>query len=228
MSLLANLMTEIKAVFLKDRAYSFFTEHDIHSKLAHVAEDTLGIQRELYVKTSDGFMASRVHHEYPTPFRCLMKGSSFRKVSEEEYQQERQKNRRFRARRGYFDFVVLNTDFVASNKLSVVSGKSYAEFLKNLGNRRFPALDLAIEVVYFLTFDQKLHKGIMERRIDSTNQDYQKLVALMNFPEPHKIPFCKEAAMLFFSNTPHKSELQKKLGSSIKRDKKVSLHSFLK
>jgi hypothetical protein len=50
----------------------------------------------------------------------------------------------------------------------------------------------------------------MERRIDSTNQDYQKLVALMNFPEPHKIPFCKEAAMLFFSNTPHKSELQKK------------------
>jgi hypothetical protein len=62
-----------------------------------------------------------------------MKGSSFRRVSEKEYQQERQKNRRFRARRGYFDFVVLNADYVTSNKLSVVSGKRYTEFLENLG-----------------------------------------------------------------------------------------------
>jgi len=70
-----------------------------------------------------------------------------------------------------------------------------------------------VEVVYHPTFDEKPHVGIMERRVASTIQDYKKLVALTEFMFPHDTPFCKEAAMLFFSNTAYKDELNERFKS---------------
>lgn len=48
---------------------------------------------------------------------------------------------------------------------------------------------------------------MMKRRVASANQDYKKLVALKKFEFAPNVAFCKEAAMLFFSNTTHKEEL---------------------
>lgn len=132
---------------------------------------------------------------------------NFKVIPEDEFERKRQESPGFRARRGFMDLVVLNQDFIQSNNLSIVSGKRYKDVLKNLENQKYSALDLAVEVVYYPTFDEKPHTGIMKRRVASTNQDYEKLVALKNFPFAHNVPFCKEAAMLFFSNTTHKEEL---------------------
>jgi hypothetical protein len=104
---------------------------------------------------------------------------------------------------------VLNQDFIESNNLTVVSGKRFKDVLENLKNQKYPALDLALEVVYHTAFDKKPHIGTMKRRVASTDQDYEKLVALKKFEFAHDMPFCKEAAMLFFSNTAHKQELDK-------------------
>ena len=221
MLILDYLHTQVEAIF-KNHPYRFFTEHDIHSELALIATAMLQKQGSLYSKTKDGFVVSRIHHEYPTPFRCDMKDYNFRMVTEEEFNRKRREKIKIRARRGFIDFVVLNLDFISSNNLGVVSGKRYSSVLSSLRSQKYPALDLAVEVVYYPTFDEKSHKGIMQRRVNSTVQDYKKLVAIMDFRCPTESPFCKEAAMLFFSNTAHEDTL-KNMFHSFPEDKKVQL-----
>ncbi len=216
MSLLNHVHKEIKSIFEK-HPYRFFTEHDIHSELARIATEYLVGDGSLYAKTIEGYEVSRVHHEYPTPFRCDMRNYDFRVITEDEFDASRQKGLKTRARRGFIDLVVLNPDFCASNKLSVVTGKMYADVLASLRDQQYPALDLAIEVVYHSTYDRKKHAGIMKRRVTSTKQDYDKLVALKNLKYTGNRLFCKEAAMFFFSNTTHEDELDELFDFSLEQ-----------
>lgn len=221
MSLLKDLYHQIETIF-HEHPHRFFTEHDIHSELARIASTQLC---NLHESTRDGCLVNRIHHEYPTPFRCRMKSSDFRVITEHEFETE--KNPQFRARRGFFDFVILNSKYVSSNKLRIVSCKRYKEFLESLDNLQFPALDLAIEVVYYPVFDEKLHIGTMKRKIKSITQDYKKLIAVRKFTDFYNTPFCKEAAMMFFSNTKHTNELTKIL-KHVPLNKKVSFFSILR
>ena len=100
MSLLKYLYNQIATTFRK-RPYRFFTEHDIHSELALIATLLLKNKGNLYAKTREGLIVNRIHHEYPTPFRCYMKGSEFRVIKEDEFRAEKLKNPKFRARRGW-------------------------------------------------------------------------------------------------------------------------------
>ena len=225
LSLLKYLNKEIEIAF-KEHPYGFFTEHDIHSKLSLIASRILTEEGALYAETNEGIAVSRVHHEYPTPFRCHMKGSQFRAITEVEFREQRKRNPRFRARRGYFDFVIFNSNYISSCCLRVVSGKRYRYLLDSLKDQQHPALDLALEVVYYPVFDERPHFGMMKRRIDSAIQDYKKLTALMEFAYQDNEPFCKEAAMMLFSNTTYKSKLEKML-SYIPTNEKVSFFSIL-
>jgi hypothetical protein len=225
MSLLDHLNAQINAIFT-EHPYRFFTEHDIHSELARIATESLLKEGSLYEETKDNHKIGRVHHEYPTPFRCDMRGYEFRVITEDEFNTKRQQTPGVRARRGYFDLVILNQDFVSSNKLSVVSGKRYREVLSSLKDQRYPALDLAVEVVYHPTLDEKPHEGTMQRSVKSTVQDYKKLVELMNFKHPSGVPYCKQAGMLFFSNTSHKNRVNR-MFDSFQEDKKVQLFKIL-
>jgi hypothetical protein len=225
MTVLRHILDQVEPVF-KENPYRFFTEHDIHSELALITTNLLSNEGSLFVKTKDGNQVGRVHHEYPTPFRCLMEHYNFRMVTEDEFKREKLKNPRFAAKRGRIDLVVLNSDYVSSNTLNIVSGKRYKDLLESATQQKFPALDLAIEVVYHPTMDERPHAGIMKRRVESIVQDYEKLLALMKFRQIDDLPFCKEAAMLFFSNTGYRVELERTL-SSIKTDEKVSLSSFI-
>lgn len=224
MKLLDYLCCEIETAF-KKHPHQFFTEHDIHTQLALIATRLLEKNCSLYAQTRDGYVVSRVHHEYPTPFRCLMKGFEFELITEEMFREEKKKNPSFRVRRGFLDFAILNTEYISSNRLSVVSGKRYRDLQESARDRRSIAIDLAVEVVYYPTFDERLHDGIMERRVTSTLQDYQKLEALMEFGT-NNVPYCREAAMMFFSNTRHPGNLNEKL-AGIQRNEKVALFSVL-
>lgn len=225
MTALQYILNRIETVF-EESPYRFFTENDIHSELALITTNLLSNEGSLFVKTKDGNRVGRVHHEYPTPFRCLMEHYNFRMVTEDEFKQEKQKNPRFSAKRGRIDLVMLNSDYISSNTLNIVSGKRYKDLLESVKQQKFPALDLAIEVVYHPTLDEKPHTGIMKRRVESIAQDYQKLAALMKLRQINDLPFCKEAAMLFFSNTCYRVELERTL-SSIKIDDKVAFSSFV-
>jgi hypothetical protein len=225
MPLLEYLYGQIRSTFEKF-PHRFFTEHDIHSELTMIATDLLRKDGTLTEKTKDGYMTSRIHHEYPTPFRCRMGGDKFEVITEEDFVREKAKNPEFRARRGWVDFVILNPYFISSNKLGIVSAKRYKNFLDSIDGQKYPSLDLALEVVYYPTFDERQHVGIMKRKVLSAKQDYDKLVALMKFSYAGKIPFCREAAMLLFSNTKYRGELVDKL-KLISVDESVSFHSIL-
>lgn len=223
MQLLNSLFSQIENTFRKHPC-QFFTEHDIHTQLALIAIESLKESGSLYARTCDGCVVSRVHHEYPTPFRCIMKGSDFKLIPEEKFREEKENRPEFRARRGFLDFVIINAEYISSNKLSVVSGKRYRDLLENSRDRQSVALDLAIEVVYYPALDERLHAGIMDRRVSSIKQDYQKLVALMEF-KTNNVSYCREAAMMFFSNIKHKDQLKKKI-ANIQKHGKVSLYSI--
>lgn len=224
MPFLNYLHSKIETTF-KEHPRQFFTEHDIHTQLALIAIRSLEREGNLYAQTRDRFLVSRVHHEYPTPFRCLMKGSDFKLITEEKFREEKQKNPEFRARRGFLDFAIINSEYISSNKLNVVSGKRYRDMRESMRDRQCVALDLAVEVVYYPTFDERLHDGIMNRRVSSTIQDYQKLIALMEF-KTNNVPFCKESGMMFFSNTIYKAELEEKL-EFLPRHKDVEFSAIL-
>lgn len=225
MSLVDSLNLHIKTIF-EEYPYRFFTEHDIHSELARIATESLMKEGSLYAETNDHRKVGRVHHEYPTPFRCIMNHYKFRLVTEDEFKQERRKNPRFGAKRGRIDLVVLNSDFISSNTLNVVSCKNYEDFLESAKQQKHPALDLAIEVVYHPTFDEKQHKGIVQGRVESTVQDYKKLVELMKLRYSNGVPFCKQAGMMFFSNTRHRDRLNQ-MFDSFQEDKEVRLFRIL-
>jgi len=227
-SFLKHLYEQIETAF-RENPYRFFTEHDLHFELSRIATEFLRNEGSLFAKTCDepkNFVLSRVHHEYPTPFRCHMKGSNFRLIKEDEYRARKLRDPKFRARRGWIDFVVLNSGFVFSNRLRVISGKMYRDFLASLKEKQHTALDLAVEVVYFPTFDEKRHIGIMRRKVGSTMQDYNKLVAVKQFAYLDGTPFCREAAMMLFSNTIHKNKLNEILASFPLR-KEVSFFSII-
>jgi len=226
MAHLEQLYSQIKSAF-EEQPHRFFTEHDIHSELTMITAELLKKDGTLTEKTKDGYMVSRIHHEYPTPFRCLTGEFQFKVVTEEEFKQEKAKNPKFRARRGWIDFVILNPYFISSNKLSIVSGKRYRSFLDSIAGQRHVALDAAIEIVYYPTFDERKQVGIMKRRVQAAKQDYDKMVALMKFPYVGSIPFCREAAMLLFSNTRHSGELASML-NMISLDDAVSFHTIVK
>ena len=210
MSLLKYLHDSIKSTF-EEHPYRFFTEHDIHSQLNAIATKYLLDKGTLYVRSKDNIPVSRIHHEYPTPFRCLMGGIEFELITEEEFEKRREYNPKFRARRGFIDLVVLNPEFISQNPISVICGKDYDVVLKSMKRKQLTAIDIAIEVVYFAVFDNKPHRGIMKRRVDSARQDYEKLQALMEFTYPDHTAYCEKAALMFLSNTKYKEDLRELL-----------------
>lgn len=113
MAVLQYILNRIETIF-KESPHRFFTEHDIHSELALMTTNLLASEGNLFAKTKDGNQVGCVHHEYPTPFRCLMDHYNFRMITEDEFKQEKQENPSFAAKRGRIDLVVLNSDYISS------------------------------------------------------------------------------------------------------------------
>jgi hypothetical protein len=101
----------------------FFTEHDLHSHLYQLVERELDGRDALYFRTRDGQKTSLVHHEYPTPFRCDMSNHGFKRAEEAEVT-----SKGGRYKRGHYDLVILNPEFVRRYDLVTVAGKNYEQF----------------------------------------------------------------------------------------------------
>lgn len=122
-----------------------FSEHDIHSVLYNTTIsklDRIGIGTK--EKTKDKQITCLVHHEYPTPFRCDMGELSFRRTGERE---RTEKGGLYK--RGHYDLVVLNRDFVKENVLDVVCGKDYEKLLDRLPRLSSVLLDWICEIIWF-------------------------------------------------------------------------------
>lgn len=163
--------------------FFFFTEHDIHSVLYNIAKEELQLNGVIAEKTSDGHRVVLVHHEYPTPFRCDMKGYGFQRKDEKPY------------KRGHYDLVILNPKFVKNNKLDVVFGKDFQKFTSAMKEVEVEPLIWACEVIFFPGV-KKLPKNALK----IIEQDALKVKETLRYKVDQNVNFCKFGSVLVFTN----------------------------
>lgn len=161
----------------------FFTEHDIHSVLYNIAMEELQASGTVSEETRDKHQTVLVHHEYPTPFRCYMKGYGFEKKDEKPY------------KRGHYDLVILSPEFVRNNKLEVVCGKDYKKFKSAMKTVDVEPLIWACEVIYFPRV-----KTIPKNAIKIIKQDTLKIKETLGFKVGRNVSFCKNGSVLVFTS----------------------------
>jgi len=173
----------------------FFTEHDVHSTLYNIAKEELQLNGVLSAKTRDGHHIILVHHEYPTPFRCDMHDYGFRRVSEEE-----RTPTGGLYKRGHYDLVILNPQFVGNNELDVVCGKDYQKFKTAMEKVNTAPLIWVCEVIFFPRV-----RTIPNDAIQLIEQDALKAKeTLRHKVGPRSTCYCKMGSDLVF--TGHSAE----------------------
>ena len=183
-------MIDNLSLIFKNTPQRFFTEYDIHSNLYRIAEDEINKRGISFFKTRNGYLTSLVHHEYPTPFRCDMKRYKFRVASEEERTMSKGKYKR-----GHYDLVVLNPDFVLQNDLVVVTGKNYQLFRKAMENVTTSPLLWVCEVVFFPQL-----AAIPKNATEIVRQDALKVKATLNHKVSQDVNFCEMGSILVSSS----------------------------
>lgn len=189
--------------------HCFFTEHDIHSVLYNVTKKELQLNGVLTAKTGNKHRIMLVHHEYPTPFRCSMKGYDFQIKYVPPY------------RRGHYDLVILNPEFVRNNELRVVCGKNYQQFRSVMQDVEVEPLIWACEVIFFPGV-KKLPKNALK----IIEQDALKVKETLRYKIGQNIDFCKIGSVLVF--TSHTAEKAANLAQQVTRlGKKHKLEATL-
>jgi hypothetical protein len=181
-----KIINELQDIFRNYPQY-YFSEHDIHSVLYHLTQEQLKQHGENSQTTLDGFETTLVHHEYPTPFRCDMQGYKFQRASEEE---RTPKGGLYK--RGHYDLVILNPDFVKNNTLDIVCGKNYKKLQPILPRLAIPLLIWGCEIIYFPKI-----KKIPKNAIETIEQDALKIKETINSN------FCKIGSVHVFTSHPH-------------------------
>ena len=189
---LKNKVINNLQVAFRECPQCYFSEHDIHSVLYHLTQEQLKQHVETSQITLDGYNTSLVHHEYPTPFRCDMQGYKFRRAGEEE---RTPKGGLYK--RGHYDLVILNPDFVKNNTLDIVCGKNYKKLRLILPRLSIQLLIWACEIIYFPKI-----KKIPKNAIKTIKQDTLKIKETIN------CNFCRIGSVHVFTSHPHKEATQ--------------------
>lgn len=198
-----RVINELQDIFRKYPQH-YFSEHDVHSVLYHLTQEQLKQHGETSQITLDGYNTSLVHHEYPTPFRCDMQGYKFRRVSEEE---RTPKGGLYK--RGHYDLVILNPDFVKNYILDVVCGKDYKKLRSILPRLSIQLLIWACEIIYFPKI-----KKLPKNAIKIIEQDTLKIKENIN------CNFCKIGSVHVFTSHPYKenAQLQQQIAQLAERE----------
>jgi len=145
----------------REYPHIFFTEMDIHAYLYHCLYST-----KLEVKTRDDIITSCLHKEYPTNFRYDKKSMTNYGLNKE-------------GRRGNFDLVVLNPDFIEEFDIKNVVNKDVRDLeLRSQNKEKFRnELLIAIEIKYAVnnnkSFVKEVEKDIKKLSIASTYQRFE-------------------------------------------------------
>lgn len=189
----------------------FFTEHDIHSVLYNITREELQLNGVLTAKTSDRYEIALVHHEYPTPFRCDMQNYGFRRAGE----QERTPKGGF-YRRGHYDLVIINPEFVENTEREVVYGKDYQRFTSAMQKVTVEPLIWACEVVFFPGV-----KTLPKNALKIIEQDTLKVKETLRHTVGRNAHFCKKGSVLVFTNhaAEEATELKQQLAKLSQKNK---------
>jgi len=100
----------------------FYTEHDMVSFFYTILQRNLSMATARDRDASEHFL---VHLEYPTPFRCDMEGDRFATKGDDERIPQGGLYRR-----GHYDIVVLNPDFISQYSYELIKAQDYALYKK--------------------------------------------------------------------------------------------------
>jgi len=161
----------------QSRPSLFFTENDIVCFFYNILRQNL---TNPFAKDRDGYEHLLIHGEYPTPFRCDMRGDKFEIKNDDET----------KFKRGHYDIVVLNPDFIRAHSYPVIKGQNYEEF-KNVALPHIS--DYSPIVLYGIEFmfsrdPLKVSKGENQERgvqgfVAKVLQDAKKLVETKKWNE---------------------------------------------
>ena len=177
----------------KSCPHCFFSEHDIHSSLYNIVKKELEQLGTDSQTTHDGYTTSLVHHEYPTPFRCDMRGNKFRLPTREE--ERTQKGGLYK--RGHYDLVIFNPEFVKNHELDMVCGKNYQKLRSILPRLNMEPLIWACEIIYF----PKIRK-LPENAVKIIEQDTLKVRGIVDYKIMDNKTFCKIGSVHVFTSFP--------------------------
>ena len=106
----------------RSRPTLFYTEHDLVSLFYAILLRTLSVATARDRDASEHLL---VHLEYPTPFRCNMEGDRFAIKGDNE-----RTPHGGLYRRGHYDIVVLNPDFISQYSYEHIKAQDYALYKK--------------------------------------------------------------------------------------------------
>lgn len=135
----------------REHPHIFFTETDIHSYLYHCLYG-----KKLEVKTRDGILVTCLHKEYPTNFRYskqIMEDFGLEKIG----------------RRGNYDLVVLNPQFIKKANLNDVINKD----IRNLERRSRDKEKFRTEIVSVIELKYVINNN--KNFIEEFEKDNEKL-----------------------------------------------------
>jgi hypothetical protein len=158
----------------------FFTENDIVTYFYRILN--VRIYNPI-VEDADGNEHLIIHREYPTPFRCDMRWNSFMLKSESDVITEKRK-----FKRGHYDLVILNPEFIESQSYNIVKGQNYQQYRCHVLQRAdIPQPILLYGLEFMFSRDvlkqsrgQDKYKGI-DTYVSKVLQDHQKLQAAIDF-----------------------------------------------
>jgi len=171
---------------------SYFTEEDIRWRLLREMENILvtkGIEKIDY----SGGTTSRIHTEYPTPFRCSMNQRQFEVLDP----------RNTKGQRGHFDIVLLNTSAAKNCKFEILRSQYYKQFCEELvaGRVPLPFLDYAIELKLFRDLAHPNRTESAKQQAEYAAQAVRKLEATLLPCGYFLKPFAQQGIALLFDNS---------------------------
>jgi hypothetical protein len=182
----------VKQTFLEN-PQSFFTEEDVRWRLLSEINSCLREAGKQYVQISDDLRTSRVHAEYPTPFKCSMADRGFMvKDADSDY------------RRGHIDLVVFDEKELSNFTFEDARAQHFRGVLPKFGALQIPLLSAAIELKLVRDIAHKNKTYSPNAQAEYAFQDLLKLSALTSKQEEYypNVPwFAGKALLLIFDNS---------------------------
>ena len=132
----------------------------------------------------DRYITSTLH-----PFDAICMATGFRIVSDQE---KTPKGGLYK--RGHYDLVILNPDFIKDNSMDVVCGKDYHRFRLQMSKIKVEQLIWACEVLYFPRI-----KKLPQKAIRIIQQDALKIKETLRYKVNH-CKFCRVGSVHVFTN----------------------------
>jgi hypothetical protein len=185
---------EIIGKDFEDNPSLFFTENDIVCYFYKLLQENLPVKE---VVDKDGHKHFLVHGEYPTPFKCNMKGDKFeRMVDSSAY------------KRGHYDIVILNPDFIKNEKFDIIKAQDFSSFKDKVESYPYPIILYGLEFMY--ARDPFKSNEQIDTFVKKVEQDAKKLDESCNYDG-----FMKKSKMLVFVKD-REDQVRQKLKGEIK------------